>query len=54
MSFVHLAHLAALPSNVQGKLPDYFREAGFTNMKETKRYMTVFGTMSLYATTRVG
>ncbi|MCL4704900.1 methyltransferase domain-containing protein [bacterium] len=35
--------------NVQGKLPHYFREAGFANIRETKRYMTVYGTLSLYA-----
>lgn len=45
---------ATTTENVQGKLPEFFREAGFTNVKETKRYMTVFGTLSLYATTRVG
>lgn len=53
MSLVHLAHFAALPSNVQGKLPDYFRKAGFANVKETQRYTTVYGTLSLYAATYV-
>ena len=45
---------ATTTENVQGKLPDYFREAGFANVKETKRYMTAYGTLSLYAATRVG
>ncbi len=45
---------ATTTENVQGKLPDYFREAGFANVRETKRYMTVYGTLSLYAAVRVG
>ena len=45
---------ATTTENVQGKLPKYFREAGFANVRETQRYMTVFGTLSLYAATRVG
>ncbi len=38
--------------NFQGKLPDYFRDAGFSNVEEKARYMTVFGTLSLYAARR--
>jgi ubiquinone/menaquinone biosynthesis C-methylase UbiE len=45
---------ATTTENVNGKLPNYFREAGFANVKETKRYMKVYGTLSLYAATRVG
>jgi len=45
---------ATTTENVQGKLLDYFREAGFANVKETQRYTTVFGTLSLYAATRIG
>ncbi len=45
---------ATTTENVQGKLPKYFREAGFANVRETKRFMTVFGTLSLYAATRIG
>jgi len=45
---------ATTNENVQGKLPKYFREAGFANVRETQRYMTVYGTLSLYAATRVG
>lgn len=45
---------ATTTENVQGKLPKYFREAGFANVRETQRYMTVFGTLSLYAATRAG
>ena len=44
---------ATTTENVQGKLPDYFREAGFANVRETRRYTTVFGTLSLYAAMRV-
>ncbi len=45
---------ATTTENVQGKLPDYFRDSGFANVRETQRYMTIFGTLSLYAATRVG
>ncbi|MGH7601708.1 MAG: class I SAM-dependent methyltransferase, partial [bacterium] len=45
---------ATTTENVRGKLPDYFRASGFANVKETKRYMTVYGTLSLYAASRVG
>ncbi|MCI0693927.1 methyltransferase domain-containing protein [candidate division KSB1 bacterium] len=45
---------ATTTENVQGKLPDYFREAGFANVKETQRYMTVYGTLSLYVAKRAG
>lgn len=34
--------------NVEGRLPDLMREAGFSDARETRRYSTVFGTMSLY------
>lgn len=35
--------------NVAGKLPDYMRDAGFRDARETGRYSTMFGTMSLYS-----
>ena len=44
---------ATTAENVQGKLPDYFREVGFRDIEERKRYMTVFGTLSLYGGRRV-
>jgi ubiquinone/menaquinone biosynthesis C-methylase UbiE len=34
--------------NVKGLLPDLFREAGFRKVDEQVRYMTLFGTLSLY------
>jgi ubiquinone/menaquinone biosynthesis C-methylase UbiE len=34
--------------NVKGLLPEMFRNAGFDQIEETARYMTVFGTVALY------
>ncbi|TDU25897.1 ubiquinone/menaquinone biosynthesis C-methylase UbiE [Panacagrimonas perspica] len=34
--------------NVEGCLPELMQEAGFEQARETRRYSTVFGTMSLY------
>jgi ubiquinone/menaquinone biosynthesis C-methylase UbiE len=34
--------------NVQGRMPSIFRAAGFQEVCETARYMTLFGTLSLY------
>lgn len=34
--------------NVEGKLPNMLTEAGFADVRETHRVMTVFGTLSLY------
>jgi ubiquinone/menaquinone biosynthesis C-methylase UbiE len=34
--------------NVQGLLPEMFREAGFENVAETKQFMTVAGALSFY------
>lgn len=34
--------------NAQGRMPSIFREAGFREVCETARYMTLFGTLSLY------
>jgi SAM-dependent methyltransferase len=34
--------------NVRGLLPQLMREAGFVEACETRRYATVFGTISLY------
>jgi ubiquinone/menaquinone biosynthesis C-methylase UbiE len=36
--------------NVNGLLPDMFRDAGFEEVKEPARFMTLFGTLSLYST----
>ncbi len=34
--------------NVQGRLPELFRTAGFEAVQEASRYMTIVGTLSLY------
>lgn len=34
--------------NVRGRLPQMMRDAGFAAVSETRRYATVFGTISLY------
>ena len=34
--------------NVHGELPALLRDAGFEEVCETARYMTLFGTLSLY------
>ncbi|MBI5215912.1 MAG: class I SAM-dependent methyltransferase [Ignavibacteriae bacterium] len=34
--------------NVKGLLPQFFVQAGFTDVQEVNSYMTVFGTLSLY------
>lgn len=36
-------------NNVKGLLPEMFRAAGFEVVKENARYMTLFGTLSLYS-----
>ncbi|MEW5976285.1 MAG: class I SAM-dependent methyltransferase [Acidobacteriota bacterium] len=40
--------------NVRGELLDTFRSAGFQDVSETCRYMTVFGTLSLYQARKPG
>lgn len=35
-------------ANIQGLLPDMFREAGFQNVLETKQFMTIAGALSFY------
>lgn len=35
-------------ANVQGLLPEMFREVGFENVAETKQFMTVAGVLSFY------
>lgn len=38
--------------NLQGLLPEMFREAGFQNVLETKQFMTIFGALSFYQGTK--
>ena len=40
---------ATTASNVAGRLPQLMGEAGFVDVAETRRFATVFGTMSLYS-----
>lgn len=39
---------ATTTDNVRGRVPELMTEAGFTNVQETHREMTIFGTLSLY------
>ncbi|MBD0372444.1 MAG: class I SAM-dependent methyltransferase [Pyrinomonadaceae bacterium] len=59
-----LMRVAALPwqafdgrlttaDNLKGRLPEMFRAAGFGEACETARYMTLFGTLSLYSARKV-
>ena len=41
-------HLEETKENIDGLLPGMFQEAGFEEAEETARFMTVFGTLSLY------
>ena len=41
-------HLEETKENIEGLLPGMFQEAGFEEAEETARFMTVFGTLSLY------
>jgi len=43
-----LRHLEETKENIDGLLPDMFRKAGFEHVEETARFMTLFGTLSLY------
>jgi len=40
---------ATTADNVKGLLPEFFRTAGFKNVQESARYMTIVGTLSLYS-----
>ena len=37
-----------MADNVQGRLPEMFRDAGFVEVDEPTRFTTLFGTVSLY------
>ena len=39
---------ATTTDNVRGKIPEFLREAGLADVRETGRLRTVFGTLSLY------
>jgi len=41
-------HLEETRDNIDGLLPEMFQKAGFEKVEETARFMTIFGTLSLY------
>ncbi|MCZ7385536.1 MAG: methyltransferase domain-containing protein [Candidatus Methanoperedens sp.] len=41
-------HLEEAGDNINGLLPEMFKNAGFDRVEETGRFMTPFGTLSLY------
>ncbi|CAG1008724.1 MAG: methyltransferase domain-containing protein [Candidatus Methanoperedens sp.] len=41
-------HLEETRDNINGLLPEMFRKVGFEQVEETARFMTLFGTLSLY------
>ncbi len=43
-----LRFLEETSENIKGLLPEMFRSAGFTQVEETARFMTIFGTLSLF------
>lgn len=49
-----IGRLEATEDNVKGLLPLMFRDAGFEQVEESARYMTVFGTLSLYRARKPG
>ena len=43
-----LRFLEEASENIKGLLPEMFRSAGFTQVEETAKFMTIIGTLSLY------
>jgi len=43
-----MRRLEETSDNIKGLLPEMFRSAGFDRVEESARYITVFGTLSLY------
>lgn len=41
-------HLEETRDNINGLLPDMFNKAGFEQVEETARFITLFGTLSMY------
>ncbi len=39
-------------TNLEGRLPDLMTSAGFVDVRETERWMTLFGTLALHRATR--
>lgn len=46
-------HLEETRDNIDGLLPEMFHKAGFEQVEETARFMTLFGTLSLYRARKV-
>jgi hypothetical protein len=40
--------------NIKGLLPEMFARAGFSQVEETARYMTLVGTLALYKAQKPG
>jgi ubiquinone/menaquinone biosynthesis C-methylase UbiE len=49
-----LRHFEEVSDNIKGLLPQMLREVGFDQVEESARYMTVFGTLSLYRARKPG
>jgi len=49
-----IRRLEEASDNAKGLLPEMFRNAGFDHVEETARYMTIFGTISLYRARKTG
>jgi ubiquinone/menaquinone biosynthesis C-methylase UbiE len=43
-----IRHLEEASDNVKGLLPEFFQLAGFEEIEEIRKYMSIFGTISLY------
>jgi len=48
VSSLMIRHFEQVADHIDGLLPSFFREAGFVQVEETVRSMTLFGTLSLY------
>jgi len=49
-----IGRLEETSDNVKGLLPEMFHDAGFDQVEETARYMTMFGTIALYKARKLG
>ncbi|VVB93198.1 Putative arsenite methyltransferase [uncultured archaeon] len=48
------SRLEETSDNIKGLLPEMLRETGFEQVEETARFMTAFGTLSLYRARKTG
>lgn len=49
-----MRRLEETSDNLKGLLPEMLRDAGFDQVEESARYMTIFGTLSLYWARKAG